>query len=268
MKKYDLALVVMSCDAYEDVANVFFDLKDKYMPWWKGNCYYINEERQYKRNGVITINGGKNNGWSNRLKKSLKKIPEKYVLYMQEDYLIDKPVLEKDFVNAMEYILKNDIWYYKIDNFPKIRFMIDEIHSAIPSNIRYGINLLTAIIDKDKFIERLPIVDSDAWKVEASFLNKVTDDFEYNLEGCVLNTKPIISVLYGVRHGKWMKDVINKFRNKGYIINCNDRQTMSYIESFKIQLMHFISHSLSTKHIRIIKKILIKFNFKFVSDDK
>lgn len=268
MKKNEIAMLVMSCDAYEDVADHFFELKKRFMPWWDYNCYFINDSNNYKKDNVITINGGKNKNWSGRLKNALKKIPEKYILYMQEDYLIDKAVLKDDIEKAIKYIKKNKIWYYKIDNLPKIRKMIDDIHSTIPSNVRYGINLLTAIIDKEKFIELLPEKDSSAWEVESSFLNNVTNDFEYDIEGCVLNTKPIISVCYGVRHGKWMNSVIKHFKKIDYFIEPKNRKVMGKYENSKLYIMDFISHKLTTKQLRRLKKVLLKFNFKFISKDK
>ena len=79
----NIALVVMSCDAYEDVARHFFNLKRKYMPWWNNHCYYINETRDFHEDGVTTINAGKDLNWNGRFKKALSMIPEKYILYMQ-----------------------------------------------------------------------------------------------------------------------------------------------------------------------------------------
>ena len=266
----DLALVVMSCDAYEDVARHFFNLKRRYMPWWKNNCYFINESNPYKDEGVITINADMEHtrSWNERLKMALDMIPEKYILYMQEDYLIDRLVLENDLIDAVKYMEKNHIWYYKIDNLPVIAEMIDDIHSSIPSNKRYGINLLTAIFDKNKLIKLLPKDSATAWEVETSFLKKVTDEYKYDLEGCVLNTKPIISVCYGVRHGKWMRSAIRHLGKTGYKIEPKNRKIMGFKESTYLKITGFISHRLTTRQIRRLKRFLMKFNIKTLSLDK
>ena len=263
----EIAILVMSCDAYEDVANHFFNLKEKFMPWWSSNCYYVNNTKQYKRKNVITINSGDKLNWNGRLKTALRKIPEKYILYMQEDYLIDSPVSEQNIINAIKYMKEKGIWYYKIDNLPKIKKMIDETHSAIPSNVRYGINLLTAIIEKEAFMKMLPKEDCSAWEVETSFLKKVTDRYEYDLKGCVLDTQQIISLRYGVRLGKWDKKVLRHFKKKGYIIDQNGRKTMSFSETARINIVGFISHRLTAKQIRRIKKTLAKPNIKFISKE-
>lgn len=267
LKNKDIALVVMSCDAYEDVANEFFKLFENYVTWWNSNIYYINETKDKQYKNVTTISTGRGKEWTDRLKYALELIPEKYILYMQEDYLIGKKVDKEDFEYAKNYINENNIWYYKIDNLPKIKSLINDRISYIPSNVRYGINLLTAIINKNELLKRLPDKGISAWEYEASLLSEVTDKYEYNLKGCVLDTKKIIDVHYGVRHGKWMPEVIKFFKKTGSPINTSNRKIMSKNEVVKLKFKETIHHILPTKKVRIIKKILRKLGYKFVSND-
>ena len=264
----DIALVVMSCDAYGDVAKHFFDLKSKYMPWWNNSCYYVNEEKGFCYDGVTIIHAGKNHNWNGRFKKALKQMPEKYILYMQEDYFIDEPVHEKDFIDAVNYMKENHIWYYKISNIPKIEHKKGETHVAIPSNKRYGINLQMAIIDREKLLEKLPKKDMSAWEVEVSFLDDVTDNYEYDLDGCVLNTKRIIHICHGVMRGKWTRKAVRFLRRNGYTVDLKNRKVMSVFETWKKSAVGFIRNRFSTKQIRFLKKLLTKMNFNFVSPVK
>lgn len=261
------AIVVMSCDAYRDVASIFFELKKKYMSWWDGPCYYIDEEGDFDFPCVQTIHAGKNMDWNGRLKYALNVIPEKYVLYFQEDYLIGNPVDAQNLLDAVNYMRMNDIWYYKIDNFPKIRRIIPGTHylSSIPSNKRYGINLLTAIIEKTHFLKMLPQNDSSAWFVETSFLKNVTKKFEYDIPGCVLDTRQIIDVHYGVRQGKWWPDTVRFFAEHGYSIDYSKRGYLEQRAVLRTKVGHFINHNIPTPFFRICKKMLRSLGVKFVS---
>lgn len=270
MRNNDFAILVVSCDAYMDVVDIFFDLLEKNMPWIKCNCYLINNMAKFHRKNVTVLNCGTELNWIGRLRKALLTIPEKYVLYFQEDYLIGSSVDEKTIYNAVQMMRDKNIWYYKIDNLPKIKKKVSYCPylSYIPSNKRYGINLLTSIIDKDVYLSKLPEYDGDAAKVEIHFLNQVTDKYVNNIEGCVLDTRKIIDVHYGVRRGKWWPKTVKYFRKNGYNIDTKIRGVNDSKLVFKMNLMSFINHCLPTWMFRMIKRIAKKvFRISFYSND-
>lgn len=266
--KSKLALVVMSCDAYMDVADYFFMLKEKYMPWWDGTCIYVNDTAQFIRSGVHTINGGKGIQWSGRLRNALSQINEKYILYMQEDYFIGESVNKMQIEAAIDFMEKNNVWYYKIDNLVHINSPISKDKkylSYIPSNKRYGINLLTALIRKDKFYELLNNDEMNAWQVEASFLKNVTNRFEYNLPGCIQDRRNIIDVHYAIRQGKWDPTVVKYFKRKGILIDTKQRGTLSGLTILKYKCAHSVAKIIPTGLFRIIKILLSKIGVKFIT---
>ena len=90
--KNNVALLVHACDRYEFLYKGFefffsqhwdFGIPCKY--------YFATEEKRVTINGFQNVQSG-NGQWSDRLVVLLKKIPEDYVLYFQEDMWLNKDV--------------------------------------------------------------------------------------------------------------------------------------------------------------------------------
>ena len=78
-----LSVVVMSCDAYEDIHRSFYT---KRKIW--GNCpyetYLITETKDSEYAKTIKTQGE----WTARLRQALEKIDTEYVLFMLDDFFI------------------------------------------------------------------------------------------------------------------------------------------------------------------------------------
>ena len=270
MKSKDkLALLVLSCDAYTEIGNYFFELQNKYMGWFDGNKYFVNETSEFYFPHVRTIHVGESLNWSGKMLASLTQVHEKYVLFMLEDYLIGRPVKEEDIDNAISLMEEHQLRYYKITAIPKIkkRSTIAPYLSAIPSNLRYGINLQAAIFDKDFLAEIVAGEDRSAWKVETDLLNTVTNKFEYNIPGCVLDNRNIVDVHNGVLKGKWFPNTLSYFEKQGIHIEPGTRGILSKKEIMSQNIKRGISHILPTGIARKIKRNLKKVGIKFISDN-
>lgn len=267
--KSELALLVLSCDAYTEIGIPFFDLQEKYMGWFDGNKYFVNETRPFNYPNVRVIHVGTEYNWSRKLLEALKWIKEKYILFMLEDYLIGKPVKENDIDTAIDLMNEYKLKYYKITAIPKVkrRSSIANYLSDIPSNLRYGINLQAAIFEKDFLFEIASGKDRSAWEVEADLLKDVTEKYEYNLEGCVLDNRDIIDVHNGVLKGKWFPSTLKFFERQGYHINCGQRGILSNKEIMLQVIKRRMSHLLPTSLARKTKAKLKRLGFKFVSDN-
>lgn len=88
----DFAILVHACDRYELLYKGFdyFFNRNWADP---GNCsyYFATEEKEAEIAGFRNIQSGKGQ-WSDRLSTLLKRVPEKYILYFQEDMWLSKPV--------------------------------------------------------------------------------------------------------------------------------------------------------------------------------
>lgn len=105
MKTKRMAVLITSCDAYEDVWDIFFTLMDKYWETPGGLPYkvYLNTEKkeyskQFRNFEVATLNlrgrnaRKKNVTWSERMLDVLARIEEEYVFVLVEDFFLRESV--------------------------------------------------------------------------------------------------------------------------------------------------------------------------------
>ena len=97
----DLAVILHTCDAYERLWRGFFYCWFKFQNNTElGRCklYFMNEEQdEFNVGGFPTSAIWCPTGpgeWSDRLIRGLVNIPEPYVLYMQEDFWLDKTLFD------------------------------------------------------------------------------------------------------------------------------------------------------------------------------
>lgn len=110
----DFTIIVNSCDKYEDAWDPFFKLLK--LQWPECSNYEIilnSETKVYNCDflNVKTICGGKNITWSTRLKNVLKSVDSKLVVFLLEDFFLKSPVNQKDFLEIVDRMLKEDIGY-------------------------------------------------------------------------------------------------------------------------------------------------------------
>lgn len=266
---HDLAMVVVSCDAYTELGTVFFDLQEQNMGWYDGPRFFVNESKPVGFRGVQVIHVGTDVDWSGKMQRAMSRISEKYILFMLEDYFIGKEVQQEKLTEAMQIIRDHNLRYYKITAIPKIRKQsnLADYLSPIPSNIRYGINLQAAIFERSFLQEIIEGPDRSAWKTETDLLKKVTSKYEYDIPGCVVDNRNIIDIHNGVIKGKWVPDTIEYFQKKGYMIDLGERPMLSKKEIVREKLLSQLSHILPTGAVKRIKRCLIGLGFKFVSEN-
>ena len=126
-KKNDVALLVHRCDRYELLFKGFHFFFNKY---WNFNVpcsyYFATEEKQISLDNFVNIQSGKGE-WSDRLRILLEKIPEKYVIYFQEDMWLDKPIEAKFFQQLFDLTISN--------NWKQVKLHSAGVYKTIPSEL-------------------------------------------------------------------------------------------------------------------------------------
>jgi hypothetical protein len=107
VKQSDISLILHTCDKYEFCWQGFLDYFNKYfridIP-----KYFCNEEKQLSNHTWYQFRSG-NGEWSDRLKIILGAIPTKYVIYMQEDFWLQKKMEQEFFCECYKYFIDNDL---------------------------------------------------------------------------------------------------------------------------------------------------------------
>lgn len=104
-------LLVNSCDKYSDLWDPFFTILKREWPDFSMNIVLNTESKRYAYPGLnITTMGlypEKKVEWGERLIETLKKIPQKYVLFTLEDYYLQGPVDVKRLETVFQYMEEN-----------------------------------------------------------------------------------------------------------------------------------------------------------------
>lgn len=118
MDKQKVALIVHSCDRYELLYRGFNFFFSKY--WGANdsvNCYFATEKVQVDFENFKNIRSGKGS-WSDRLRTLLDQIEEEYVIYLQEDMWLSKPVDQPVLTELIGLTIKNQWKQVKLNSSP------------------------------------------------------------------------------------------------------------------------------------------------------
>lgn len=123
-KNIDLSLLIHTCDAYEKFWNGMFYTLDFYWDYNRIPVYFANEEKQMSNiilnckgyeyrpdrriKQILTGKTDDKNGFSTRFIQAVKEIPTKYVLYMQEDMWLKRPLDHKILENIINFMEENN----------------------------------------------------------------------------------------------------------------------------------------------------------------
>ena len=228
-EKIKCAVLVSSCDKYEDAWLPFFSLVKKY---WKGMDYpfYLNTET--KKVGEIagveitTVNcPEKNCSWSKRLIGALKKIPSKYVIFMLEDFFLMSKVEQNEIDRAISLMDLNK-------NIANVNFgygkdilsdeYIADNYAKRSRKTSYYLNAQAAVWRKKALINVLSPYES-AWQFELygseraklypyDFIIKKDDIpvFDYHTQ---------LNFNLGIQKGMWMTGNVEFFEKEGIAVN-------------------------------------------------
>lgn len=227
------SIIVNSFDGYSDLLDDFLNLF--YLNW--KNCpydiYIANGEKKIDDSRVIVVNSGKNAEWSNRTRNAIKKTNSKYVLLLLDDYFIGDKIDNKEIIDRINFIEKNNIKYYKFScdstNLKKETCYkgFKGIHT-IPTDFRYGISLQPAIWERDYLNTLLGDGNYSSWKFEFDRINEL-DKNKKIYKNHVYDDTNIFNILHMVVGGKIILDSFLKLKKKNYTLMTN-RQKMNIIE--------------------------------------
>ena len=222
MKTNICSVLISTCDKYEDAWKPFFFFFHKY---WKDCPYqvYLNTEtKKCDFSDVITINcSNKDNAsWSLRLKKALKTIDTKYVIFLLEDFFLLSDVDQKEIDRAIKIMEDNkDISVIDFERVPRIKSNPSDFGRYVERDISamYFLNCQSAIWRKKDLIKYLSPYESP-WQFELFGSNRARlygKKFllQENESKPVFNYNVNWNNGYGIFRSKWLKSNINLFKN-------------------------------------------------------
>lgn len=203
------SLVIMSCDAYEDLWDVFFTLKDKYWSCCPYKTYLITETKDSKYCETIKVQGT----WTERLRKALEIIDTEYVIFMMDDFFI-REYVDQERIDKIFNHFKNDIATFDFEKSFDTRTQNDEVlgFKLRFNKDSYLNNCQPSIHNRSKFIERLQ-ENLNPWEWETKTLDSPYK-FYINCDEWIIDIGHRRNPEgFGITRGKWAKECI-EFLNK------------------------------------------------------
>lgn len=224
-----LAVLVNTCDKFRDCWDPFFLLWKKYGLSPECCHLYLNTEyAEYAYPGsdvtalkVCSANhwqGEKPPTWSWCLARALEAIKEDYVLYMQEDYFLDRAADEpkvREMIDRMEQDREIDCIHLSSCSFRrKMSSDKEGLRQGDPRDL-YFANCQAAIWRKECLVSLVREYE-DAWQFErwASKRAQLTGKRFY-VANPQKGNEPLSYILTGVIQGKWYEPVVALFAQNG-----------------------------------------------------
>jgi hypothetical protein len=115
--KKAVAVVVHSCDRYQLLYKGFEFFFKKHWPLHSAisNFYFLTEEADFNSDLFINIKTGKGE-WSDRLRKGLHLLEEKYILYLQEDMWFTKSLSTEVLDAIASFTIENYVKLFKLNS--------------------------------------------------------------------------------------------------------------------------------------------------------
>jgi len=230
-------ILINSSDGFEDCWDPFFWLFYKY---WEDHSTLImlnTEKKTFTFNGLNIISSQSNLGidhhltWSGCLINALKAIKTPLVLYFQEDYFLEKPVLI-DIINEFAKLMlkDNSIKYIGLTNSGNLRSFKEwsKEHSLweVSKESRYRISTQCALWDRETLISYLR-PEENGWMFEifGTRRSKKRNDLFLTANQDLFNNENQI-VFYqptGIIKGKWLKTIPFLFEKEGLKMDFSKR---------------------------------------------
>lgn len=249
-----MAILVCSCDKYEDVWNPMFEMFFKFWPDCPYDVYLLTNEKEYKHPRVKTLTTGEDVTWSISFRRALNQIEEKYVFIIMEDYILQSKVLNKDFMDALLYMEKNNVDCFRTFPAPRPTVKIDSCGDfqlgKIEKNVPYRVCLQAGIWRRDYVLSVIDDKDS-AWQFEYLGSKRSSKDGSYFVS--VWDKTPRLMLDYyctGVIQGYWIKEAIDLCESNGVHVDT----THIPLEPTKVRLKRIIS----TRYLGPIKNLIKK----------
>lgn len=185
MNRKDLSIIVMSCDKNKWLLDIFFDRF--YKEWsncpFEVNLVLENDNYVFNDRNIKVHNCFESNSFCYRLKKTLLKIKENYVLIFLDDFIIESPVnvfLLDKYLNIISENRLNNIILTPIEHVKNDPIIIDSLIVKRTRFGRYKACLQCGLWDRN-ILSDLLLEKENAWEFElfANIRSFVTRDKYY-----------------------------------------------------------------------------------------
>lgn len=256
--KSDVAILILSCDKYQDLWGPFFNL------FWKNwpDCPYkiylgCNLLRFSKDKKVVSVLSGKDSNWSTSYKKILRQIPEQNLFVWMEDAFITSKINTSVFVRCFDFLKKDGVNHIHFKPNPKPDSFVNTDFGLYKKGVPYRANVIG--FWKRKYLEKILIDGESAWNFEIMGSYRMSYDNGFY---CLL--KPVLNYIHLVEKGNWIREGLAYCEKNNIDIDFNKRAVarLNIINIVKDRYYKIILNKpwvIRVKLMNLLRKLLISY---------
>lgn len=219
--KNNCTVLVSSFDGFADCWDYFDYSVGKYWPDCPWPIVMLTGTKQKEYRHITLCPLGKDRGWADNMIAALQKVETEYVLYLQEDYWLSRPVDTSRLVEWLDVMRQRNWQYLRLNPCPppdRILPELPEVGECSCDN-KYRVSLQAAFWNK-KFLAGLLYPGEDGWDFEG----QSKDRLKASAGTCFCLSAPFDSPDFSgigycngtaVRRGQWTRGAVAYARKEG-----------------------------------------------------
>jgi len=252
MSDCSVAVLISSCDAYEDLWTPYFTLFFRYWPDCPFPIYLIANDLVYPNKRVTTIRLGADHGWSTNTRLVLEQLKYPYIIYAHEDFLLNRSVCNTRIMRLLAYMRQRNAGYLRLYPCPGPDEVcvdnpeVGEIHKGSD----YRTSLQMAIWKREVMITLL-VDGENPWQMERNgsirsnrldvpFLSAVRD-----ARTSKVVDPPISYFCTAIYKGLWMRKAIKFCAKECVPVNLTRRGTETIYHDIRRRIWPYIEWLIS-----------------------
>ena len=266
-----LSIVIGSCDAYSDVAELYIEFLRQYWKECVFPIYVATEQKIIHEPDVITVTNNNGEEWVERIIKAINKTESDYIWLTVDDLFISKKVDNERIKEILEIIEKEGIQYYGFpanlikDNRKRKHYRGYEYIYSISKDVAYGVNMGTAIWEKEELLRILNDGIETAWDVENYFLEKASKQPGGYYEHYVDDNGTSLKFSHMIKKGKWIQKGVREVKDSGIVIDFEKRGYVPLSSRIRTIVVGTGNKICPVWARAGVKKVFSKVGFKFAT---
>jgi hypothetical protein len=257
----DTAILILSCDKYFDLQELFVRLLRKYWADCPFKIYVGGNTRAFSEDeGVQPLLSGRDDDWSSSFRKILNQIDEKYIFVFLEDYVLTNSPSNKDILDFLDVV--------KSEGIKNAHYYPAPLPDHVNQDQKYGVYLPGApyrvtveSLWERKYLLQLLLDGESPWDFE------IMGSYRCSYSGkhwCSMT--PLFALVNLIEKGRWTHDAVRLNVSMGLGLDLKRREILrkgislrSECEKLCFNMVKKIPWRYRVKMMNILRRLLISY---------
>ena len=257
------AILVLSCDKFEDTWEPFFKLFHHYFDECDIPLYLGTNTKEFDDKKVVTVLSGEDKDWSSSLKNILAQIQEEFILILLDDLFITSKFDDEKMKNCFDFMNNSDVKHIHLKTSMKPASIINNDYGQFgvyDIGMPYTVNVI-GFWNKN-YLNNILIPGESPWNFEIMGSYRVSYDPGFY---CLMQV--LFDDLHGIEKGMWFDSSIGYLDNHELIdrrqlsrpVLKNNLKIKSVIQSKYFNIVRLVPWRLRVKLMNLLRKLIISY---------